>query len=191
MFQEIPTLPKPKRSRAFHLGLYYVLAKNLPCNSRPLIGNFSKKLRNYCCKHIFDKCGNDVNIGRGASFGTGEGIELGNHSWLGVNCRIGQAKIGEFVMMASDVIILSQNHNFSDIDQPMVNQGFGSHRPVIVEDDVWIGTRVIILPGRRIGKGAIIGAGSVVTNDVPSYAIVGGNPAGILKYRKTENGKSS
>jgi len=57
---------------------------------------------------------------------------------------------------------------------------------IIVEDDVWIGTRVIILSGIRIGQGAIIGAGSVVTKDVPPYAIVGGDPARVIKYRFDE-----
>ena len=62
---------------------------------------------------------------------------------------------------------------------------------VIIEDDVWIGTRAIILPGTRIGKGSIIGAGSVVTKDVPQYSIVGGNPARILKTRLPQQDTTS
>ena len=58
-----------------------------------------------------------------------------------------------------------------------------SKGPIIVEDDVWIGTRAIILSGVRIGKGAVIAAGTVVTKDIPPYAIVGGNPAKIIKFR--------
>ena len=58
----------------------------------------------------------------------------------------------------------------------------------IIGNDVWIGQRVIILPGVRIGDGVIIGAGAVVTKDVPDYAVVAGNPARIIKYRKEDNG---
>lgn len=59
-------------------------------------------------------------------------------------------------------------------------------KPVIIKDFVWCGANVTITPGVTIGEGAIIGAGSVVTKDVPDYAIVGGNPAKIIKYRNIE-----
>lgn len=86
--------------------------------------------------------------------------------------------------MGAECIVYTKNHAFSNLDTPMMYQGYLETKPVYIEDDVWIGGRVIILPGRRIGKGAIVGAGSVVTKDVPDYAIVGGNPAKVLKYRK-------
>ena len=63
-------------------------------------------------------------------------------------------------------------------------QGFATEKPVLIADDVWIGARVIILPGVRIGTGAVIGAGAVVTKDMPDYSVVGGNPARVLKMRK-------
>jgi maltose O-acetyltransferase len=110
-------------------------------------------------------------------------IEIGDHSGLGIDSRIGVTKIGKDVMMGPNVMIISQNHAFSDLTRSMNVQGEEKSMPVIIEDDVWIGARAIILPSRRIGKGAIIGAGSVVTKDVPAYAIVGGNPARILRYR--------
>ena len=58
--------------------------------------------------------------------------------------------------------------------------------PVVIESDVWVGTNVTILNGVRIGRGAIVAAGAVVIKDVPAYAIVGGVPAKVLKYRFTE-----
>ncbi len=87
-------------------------------------------------------------------------------------------------MMGPDVVILTQNHKFDRLDIPMLDQGFKDEQPVTICDDVWIGARVIILPGVTVGKGAIIAAGAVVTKDVPEYAIVGGNPARVIKMRK-------
>jgi maltose O-acetyltransferase len=65
----------------------------------------------------------------------------------------------------------------------MIQQGFEARRPVIIEDDVWIGINVILLPGLTVGRGAIVAAGSVVTKDVPPDAIVGGNPARVIRSR--------
>jgi maltose O-acetyltransferase len=86
-------------------------------------------------------------------------------------------------MMGPDVIILTERHKFDHLDIPMREQGYDAPGPVTIGDDVWIGTRVIILPSVTIGKGAIIGAGAIVTKDVPEYAITCGNPARIVKYR--------
>ena len=70
------------------------------------------------------------------------------------------------------------------IDIPMGEQGDKEPTPLHIAGDVWIGARVIVLPGcRRIGHGAVIGAGAVVTKDVPDWAIVVGNPAKVIRYR--------
>ncbi len=66
----------------------------------------------------------------------------------------------------------------------MRGQGFSEEKAVVIGDDVWIGGRVIILPGVHVGSHSIIGAGAVVTKDVPEWAIVAGNPAIVKKYRK-------
>ena len=71
----------------------------------------------------------------------------------------------------------------------MCIQGFEEYRPVVISDDVWIGARVTILPGAKIGKGVIIGAGAVITGEIPDYAVVGGVPARIIKYRYQEKGR--
>lgn len=66
----------------------------------------------------------------------------------------------------------------------MDKQGWADEKPVVIEDDVWIGLRVTILPGVTIGKGSVIGASAVVTKSVPPYSVVAGNPAKIVKTRK-------
>jgi maltose O-acetyltransferase len=92
--------------------------------------------------------------------------------------------IGRDVMMGPGVILLTRNHRFDRLDAPMRLQGGAEERPVVIGDDVWIGTRAIVLPGVTVGDGAIIAAGAVVTAPVPSRAIVGGNPARIIRYRE-------
>jgi maltose O-acetyltransferase len=89
-------------------------------------------------------------------------------------------------MMAEEVLFLGGGHQFKRLDIPMGHQPSLPKSPLLIDDDVWIGARAMILPGcQHIGKGVIIGAGSVVTKDVPDYAIVGGNPARVIKYRKS------
>ena len=110
---------------------------------------------------------------------------LGDYSGIGVNARInGTCTIGDYVMMGADVTVITHNHSFERTDIPMMDQGFEEERPVVIGNDVWIGDKVTILPGVNIGDGSIIGAGAVVTHDVPPYAIVGGVPAKIIRMRK-------
>jgi maltose O-acetyltransferase len=162
---------------------YYALFRHLPATNN----RFFRPVR--ACRSFVGGCclketGNNVNIERGADFGSGDEIELGDYSGLGVNCMVrGPLRIGKNVMMASEVTILTVNHKFDRIDIPMRLQGAALPEPIEIGDDVWIGTRAIILPGVHVGQGCIIGAGAVVTKDVPRFAIVGGNPARILKYR--------
>jgi maltose O-acetyltransferase len=85
--------------------------------------------------------------------------------------------------MGPNVSILSGSHNFDSNEVPMIEQGQPERRPVTIGNDVWIGTRTIILPGVSIGNHCIIGAGSIVTRSVPDCAIVGGNPAKIIRFR--------
>ena len=81
-------------------------------------------------------------------------------------------------------MIIGGGHCFDNLDKPMGEQDSKEKTELHIAGDVWIGARAIVLPGcRRIGHGAIIGAGSVVTKDVPDYAIMGGNPAKVLRYR--------
>ena len=168
------------------LAIYYLFAKHLPATNNTLwISKGIQKIRLAIARYVFDYCGKNVNIEKGADFGTGSGIRIGDNSGLGVNCSVrGPLEIGENVMMGPDVIIMTSSHNVESTFLPMNQQGSLPKQKVLIGDDVWIGTRVIILPGVRVGTGSIIGAGAVVTKDVPDYAIVGGVPAKIIKFRK-------
>lgn len=172
--------------RTFYLMLYYGLAFHLPKSTAPFSGFVSKAIRRFLCRHLFAKTGKKINVENRVYFGTGKDISIGLKSGLGSGLRIHCTKltIGDFVMMAEDVLIQGGAHNYARTDVPMEQQGGTEKTCLLIADDVWIGARAIILPGcKTIGTGAIIGAGSVVTKDVPDFAIVGGNPARILKYR--------
>lgn len=172
---------------SFWLFLYYTFAKHFPLSYRfGIIGQFSKVLRKNICNQIFKSSGKDINVERGASFGSGKNIEIGDYSGLGENCQVpDNIKIGRDVMMGPDVLIIGKNHEFENLQIPMRLQGAKDAPPVVIGDDVWIGARTIILPGITIGNGAIVGAGSVVTHDVPAFAICAGNPARVIKVRNS------
>lgn len=91
-------------------------------------------------------------------------------------------KIGDFVMIGPYCLFASVHHEFDDHKRPMI---FQKPRilPIVIEDDVWIGAKATVLGGVRIGRGAIVAAGAVVTKDVEAYSIVGGVPAKHIKYR--------
>ncbi|MBV5329482.1 MAG: hypothetical protein JZU65_17965 [Chlorobium sp.] len=94
----------------------------------------------------------------------------------------GGLKIGDNVSIATGSVIVPANHNFTRRDIPFKLQGSTGHG-IVLEDDIWVGANVTILDGCRIGKGAIIGAGAVVTKDVAPFSIVGGVPAQFIKER--------
>ena len=162
--------------------IYDILGKRMPLSDgRMNLGR--KKVRAFCGKLMLNHCGKNVNIEKGAQFS--HNISLGDNSGIGVNAFISPyVTIGNDVMMGPECMMYSTNHNFERTDIPMWKQGFSKEQPIVIEDDVWIGGRVIILGGVRVGKGSIIGAGSVVTKDVEPYSIVGGNPAKLIRKRK-------
>lgn len=171
------------------LFIYLLLLKHLPASdSGRTIVVFIRKIRSSVGKFIFTSSGIDINIEKGADFGTGEGISIGDYSGLGINCIVRDPlEIGNNVMMGPDVIIYTSNHETSRWDIPMRGQGATPKEKVIISDDVWIGARVIILPGVKIGKGVILAAGAVVTKDIPDYAVAGGVPAKVIKFRNNRN----
>ena len=109
-----------------------------------------------------------VNVNYGSSIGGDGGVEIGNYVLIGPRCQI-----------------LSANHEYSDWKKPNSCQGIRKGK-IIIEDDVWIGANVVVLPNVKIGRGAIVGANSVVTKNIAPYAIVGGVPAKFIKYRFDE-----
>ena len=169
--------------------LYYFIARHLPGSGMPYALG-SKQIRGFCASLMLDRGGKNVNIEHGAFLASGKEIEIGSRSGVGINCRIaGPLSIGDDVMMAPNVTIVTQNHKISDLEIPMRLQTAPKQK-VTIEDDVWIGTNVVIMPGVTVGKGSVIGASAVVTKDVPPYAIVGGIPAKIIKYRTDNEGKA-
>lgn len=117
-------------------------------------------------------------------------ISIGNHVWIGHRCYLdgsGGLSIGNGTIIARETEILTQNHYFQgeDLVEIPYDKRFVK-KPVTIGDNVWIGLRVLVIPGISIGEGAVIGAGSVVTKDVPPLAVVGGNPCRVIKYRDKE-----
>ena len=161
--------------------LYYSVAFYLPkSNAHITLG--SKKIRAALAKGFIEREGRNVNIQRRVVLS--RKTSIGDNSGIGINSVVqGPVNIGKDVMIGPECYIYTQNHEHSRTDIHMISQGYEKEKPVMIGDDVWIGSRVTILPGVNIGNGAIIGASSVVTKDVPDYAVVGGNPAKVLKYR--------
>ena len=171
-----------RMSEGLRLALYHGFARHLPPSATPA-GQVWRRVRARSSASLLRDAGQDVNVEHGASFGFRK-VSLGDRSGLGVDCRIyGPVTIGQDVMMGRDVVIVALNHGFADMGRPMIEQGHQVPDPVTIEDDVWIGDRVLIVPGVTVGRGAILGLGAVVTKDVPPYAIMGGNPARVLKFR--------
>ena len=104
-------------------------------------------------------------------------------------------EIGNNVLMASRIFIADHNHGIyagegqTPPDTPPARRPIDRDKSVIIEDNVWIGEGAAILPGVKIGKGSVIGAGAVVTRDVPTYSIAVGNPARVIKCFNSQNGK--
>lgn len=168
----------------FWLVVYYGFAYWLPNSYLPVIGKPSNWLRVRCVRHIFARCGRIRTINRKVDFHKGRCIEMGDDSGIGAHCDIPEDLIiGKNVMISRNVFILNRNHRYDRFDIPINDQGFYEAKQTIIEDDVWVGLRCILTPGRHIRKGTIVAMGSVLTKDFPEYSIVGGNPAKLIKSR--------
>ena len=153
-------------------------------------------------KLIYKDIGLLTYISSSSSIRNHKNISLGNNCqinsfvvlWpvkLGIGCNsqinpgsaiYGDVTIGDNVMIAPNCMIAGGNHNFKDINIPMIFQG-SNEKGIVIEDDVWIGANSVIVDGVKIGRGAVIAAGSVVVNDVVEYSIVAGVPARKIESR--------
>jgi acetyltransferase-like isoleucine patch superfamily enzyme len=127
--------------------------------------------------------GEESTIFLGCRFDASKTLHLGDFSVINANCRLdtrGTITIGNRVSISDSVMILTADHEVDD------KYFVGRTREVIIEDYAWIGTRALILPGVTIGKGAVIGAGSVVTKNVAPYAVVAGVPAKVIRRRSED-----
>lgn len=112
-----------------------------------------------------------------------EGIKIGNNVGISQNCFFAareMIEIGNDVIIGPGVSLFSENHNYERSDKLIRLQG-ETRKAIVIEDDVWIGANATILAGVHIGKHSVIGAGAVVTKDIPSNSVYAGNPARSIK----------
>lgn len=115
-------------------------------------------------------------------------FKAGAYSFVANNCTIySGVSIGKYTMLAPEVKIIGQDHNYHFSDKPIIFSGRPEQTNTYIGDDVWIGSRSIIMKGITIGDGAIIAANSVVTKNVEPYTIVAGIPAKPIKKRFTDD----
>lgn len=161
---------------------YQLFAKHLPRSYEfGIVGVFAKWMRNILCRVIIKDAPSTIFVERGADFGSGKNIVLKKCACIGENARFmgdGRITIGCHVMMGPDVMIITSDHKIK-------KERFDGYvsEDVEIGDHAWIGARVIILKGVKIGKYGVVGAGSVVTHNVPDYSIVGGVPAKVIGNR--------
>lgn len=143
-------------------------------------------LRARCMPFFLQRMGHNTTLQGGLRITNPEKVSIGSHCNFGQGVFItggGGVSIGDWVGLGPDVKIWSVNHRFADPDQPWLLQGW-EMSPVVVEDDVWLGANVFVMPGVTIGKGAIVSACSLVNKSIPPYAVVVGNPARVVSWRK-------
>ena len=167
------------------------IGKILPLKRHPG-GNIANSIRCFFARNILEEMGKNCVIEAGAEIH--EGCVLGNRVGIGPNCMIGpKTKFMGYTMMGPNVHIYTTNHLY---DKKIHSFKGIEIKPVIVGEEVWIGYGVIILPGITIGSHSIIGAGSVVTKDVPPGVLAAGNPCIVKKiidvsyYKKRDSEQS-
>jgi acetyltransferase-like isoleucine patch superfamily enzyme len=152
-----------------------------------------RRLKMLMLRPLFKKHGNNFIFDPNGSYSFAT-IEVGNNVFLGtgavLNASASGIKIGNKVMFGPNVTIMGGDHNIYEIGKYM----FDVHEkrpendsPVIIEDDVWVGTGAIILKGVKIGTGSVIAAGALIIKDVPPFSIVGGVPGKVLKSRFSDD----
>jgi acetyltransferase-like isoleucine patch superfamily enzyme len=131
--------------------------------------------------------GENVFIGKGAwlSLGPSAKLKIGDNTHINdglvVACNL-SVEIGKNVLIADRVFIGDSDHGYKEISKPVMEQRMSETEAVKIEDDGWIGINACILKGVTVGRHSVIGAGAVVTEIVPPYSVVAGNPAKVIKY---------
>lgn len=132
--------------------------------------------------------GNDVWIGAGSwlqSLGDdGVTLEIGDGARAAGNCVLSAAssvRIGRKVLLARGVYISDHIHRYDNVPQAVMDQGLDRVEPVEIADGAWLGENVVVCPGVRIGRGSVVGANSVVTEDIPDYCVAVGAPARVVR----------
>ncbi len=135
-------------------------------------------------RHRLRHCGRDSYIGYQVVIRP-RALWLGAESFIGPRCwlAVDDLRIGNYVMLAGRVAVVGGDHRFDVVGTPSVHAGRDVGRPVLIEDDAWIGHGATVMHGVTIGEGAIVAAGALVTKDVEPYTIVGGVPARPLRPR--------
>lgn len=145
-------------------------------------------------KNRFLEVGKDLHLGKGTRLWAPSRLIIGDHVYVGKDVHIEcNTRIGDYCLIANRVAFVGRkDHDFRAVGFPVrFSPWIGSTRfpvaesdqAVVLEQDVWVGYGAILLTGVRIGRGAIIAAGSVITHDIPAYAIAGGSPARVLGHR--------
>lgn len=159
--------------------MYSFFAKWLPESSHSII---TKKIRYYFAKLIVQKIGKNVNIERGACFSPE--LQIDDNSGIGIRSEIyGPVIIGNSVMMGPEVVIYTRNHQHK-LGIPFYKQGFEKTESVKIGNNVWIGRRVMFMPGSSVGSNVVVAAGAVVTGNFEDNTIIGGVPAKVIGYIK-------
>lgn len=117
----------------------------------------------------------------GSKLHVGNNVRLNFSVMINADCG-GTIRIGNNVLIGPNVVIRAADHRFSDLGRPIVEQGHNAGT-IDIGDDVWIGANTVVLPNVRIGKGTVIGAGSVVVGDLPDYSVAAGAPARVIRNR--------
>jgi lipopolysaccharide O-acetyltransferase len=133
--------------------------------------------------------GADVWVGGGSwlqslSDGAGISLEIGDGTSIAGNCVLSAAhsvRVGKKVLFARGVYVSDHIHRYDDTTRAVLDQGITRVQPVEICDGAWLGENVVVCPGVRIGRGAVIGANSVVTEDVPDHSVAVGAPARVVR----------
>lgn len=163
------------------------ISSKILINSVYVITNKIAHIRSIFWGLLLKSIGENVIIQKGCVFGQPHEIEIGNNVFINknvmfLNSQEAGIKLGDFVIIGPNVVFITDSIDYRNITKPMC-YSHKFHKSIEVGSDVWIGTNAVILPGVKIGKGSIVGAGAVVTKDVSPFTVVAGVPAKVIKYR--------